>query len=412
MLGFLWPGIGYLYAGRGLHGLVLLLLFPVAELSMYLVAVLIPVPVVCVAIPAVLKLALRLGFARGAARAASEFPPDRPLPFFSRWYACLSALVLTAGLSLLWAHGYRTTFVQAFKIPTGAMEPTMLIGDRLLVVKWTYGWREPLFGHVISGARQPTRGELIVFRFPEDRSRAFIMRCIGLPGETVEIRGGTVFIEGKPLHERYVRFLRPYGSAHRDPDPIDPLAIGGQRSCRWITISFSGITVTTPGTVGSGDSCRRETCLAGPRSCTGPIGRPEGSFTNRPHAAAEGHAVRVRTDSLESNRPPLGIDPGEDRGTRFRWSESPWPWSCAASLLQVEVTSALENRRCRLDQREDGEELRQPPPGLGGREALLSQLSRGGDELARHLPGQDAIGRGGYEVQCDLLTSGVPLSQQ
>ncbi len=221
MLGFLWPGVGYLYAGRGLHGVLLLLLFPVAELSTFLVVVLIPVPVMCVAIPAVLNLALHLGFARGAARAASGFPPDRSLPFFSRWYSCLSAVVVAAGLSLLWVHGYRTTFVQAFKIPTGAMEPTILIGDRLMVVKWAYGWREPLFGHVISGARQPKRGELVVFRFPEDRSRAFIKRCIGLPGETVEVRAGTVFIDGKPLHEPYVRFLRPYGLAGQESDVSD-----------------------------------------------------------------------------------------------------------------------------------------------------------------------------------------------
>jgi signal peptidase I len=221
VLGFLWPGVGYLYAGRGLLGLLLLLMFPPAELCVYLLAALVPVPVLCVAIPAVLTLALHVVLSRGAARAASEFPADKPLPLFSRWYSCLTAVVLTAGLSLLWVSGYRTTFVQAFKIPTGAMEPTILIGDRLLVVKWAYGWREPLFGHVISEGRQPKRGEIVVFRFPEDRSRAFLKRCIGLPGETVEVRGRTVLIDGSPLREPYVRFLKPYGSAVPDPDLFD-----------------------------------------------------------------------------------------------------------------------------------------------------------------------------------------------
>jgi len=162
-------------------------------------------------------------FARGAARAASEFPTDRPLPFFSRWSSCLAAVGLAAGVSLFWVHGYRTTFVEAFKIPTGAMEPTIRIGDHLLAVKWAYGWREPAFGHLISGARQPKRGELVIFRFPEDRSRVFIKRCIGLPGDTVEVRGRTVLIGGKPLDEPYVQFLEPpRGSTGFDsgwPDP-------------------------------------------------------------------------------------------------------------------------------------------------------------------------------------------------
>jgi hypothetical protein len=180
VLGFVWPGVGYLYAGRGFHGLLLLLLFPAAELSVYLLAVLVPVAVVCVVIPAVLSLALRLVFARGAAYAASGFPADRARPVFSRWYSCLTAVVLAAGPNLAWAHGYSTTFAQAFKIPAGGMEPTLLIGDHLFVAKWTYGWRDPVFGRLISEPRQPKRGELLVLRFPEDRSRVFIKRCIGL----------------------------------------------------------------------------------------------------------------------------------------------------------------------------------------------------------------------------------------
>jgi signal peptidase I len=222
-LGFVWPGVGYLYAGRGFHGLLLLLLFPAAELSVYLLAVLVPVAVVCVVIPAVLSLALRLVFARGAAYAASGFPADRARPVFSRWYSCLTAVVLAAGPNLAWAHGYSTTFAQAFKIPAGGMEPTLLIGDHLFVAKWTYGWRDPVFGRLISEPRQPKRGELLVLRFPEDRSRVFIKRCIGLPGETVEIRGRTVLIGSKPLDEPYVKFLEAsYASGEPDLRQDDP----------------------------------------------------------------------------------------------------------------------------------------------------------------------------------------------
>jgi signal peptidase I len=118
-------------------------------------------------------------------------------------------MVLVAPLNLLWALAYRAAFVEAYKFPTGSMEDTILRGDQILAVKWAYGWREPVLGHVIFGARRPKRGELVVFRFPEDRSRPFVKRLIGLPGETVAIRDKKVFINGSPLDEPYARFLEP-----------------------------------------------------------------------------------------------------------------------------------------------------------------------------------------------------------
>ena len=87
------------------------------------------------------------------------------------------------------------------------MESTILRGDHLLAVKWAYGWREPGLRRVVFGRRRPTRGELVAFLFPEDRSRAFLMRLIGLPGETVEIRDKTVLVDGEPLDEPYAQFL-------------------------------------------------------------------------------------------------------------------------------------------------------------------------------------------------------------
>jgi len=103
----------------------------------------------------------------------------------------------------------RTFAVQAFKIPTGSMKENLLIGDHLLVNKLVYS---PSFGPLedrIMGKRPLARGHVIVFKFPEDPTRDFIKRVIGLPGETVEIRNKQVFIDGKPLAEPYVHFLEP-----------------------------------------------------------------------------------------------------------------------------------------------------------------------------------------------------------
>ena len=93
--------------------------------------------------------------------------------------------------SLLWAVAlalFIRTFIMApFKIPSGSMHPTLIEGDRILVNKFVYRLREP------------QRGEIIVFKYPDDPKRPFIKRLAGIGGDTVEIRGGQVIVNGQPL---------------------------------------------------------------------------------------------------------------------------------------------------------------------------------------------------------------------
>jgi signal peptidase I len=103
----------------------------------------------------------------------------------------------------------RTFVVQAFKIPTGSMEETLLIGDHLLVNKF-------VFGPAATGAERALlpigtikRRDVLVFKYPEEPARDFIKRVIGLPGETVELRDKKVYINGTALDEPYVHFLSP-----------------------------------------------------------------------------------------------------------------------------------------------------------------------------------------------------------
>jgi signal peptidase I len=111
----------------------------------------------------------------------------RPKSAF-REYA--EALIIAVLLALV----IRTFVVQAFKIPSGSMLPTLQIGDHILVNKFLY-YFTPI-----------KRGDIIVFKFPQDESRDFIKRVIGLPGETLEIRGRQVLINGNPLSEPYAVF--------------------------------------------------------------------------------------------------------------------------------------------------------------------------------------------------------------
>jgi signal peptidase I len=107
----------------------------------------------------------------------------------------------------------RTWIVQAFKIPTGSMENNLLIGDHLLVNKFVFGSTIGSIDRALLPIRDIRRGDVVVFKYPDEPDRDFIKRVIGLPGETLELRAKTVYINGKPLDEPYVHFLQPASEA-------------------------------------------------------------------------------------------------------------------------------------------------------------------------------------------------------
>ncbi len=95
----------------------------------------------------------------------------------------------------------RPFIVQAFKIPTGSMRPTLIEGDIILVNKFIYGPKIPFTDWRLPGITQPKRGDVIVFIYPENPKKDFIKRLVGLPGEVVEIKNGTIYINDKPVLE-------------------------------------------------------------------------------------------------------------------------------------------------------------------------------------------------------------------
>ena len=116
----------------------------------------------------------------------------------------------------------RTFVVQAFKIPTGSMEPNLLVGDHLLVNKFVFSPTASGLERLLLPVRPIVRGDVVVFKFPEDPERDFIKRIIGLPGETIEVRGTQVLINGTAIAQPFAHFLLPH-------DPAAPVNEGDPR---------------------------------------------------------------------------------------------------------------------------------------------------------------------------------------
>jgi signal peptidase I len=133
-------------------------------------------------------------------------PAAAPKPFVkSTLREYFESIVVAVILALF----IRTFVVQAFKIPTGSMENNLLIGDHLLVNKFVFGPTASSLERTLLPVGEIRRGDVLVFKYPEQPDRDFIKRIIGLPGDTLELKAKKVYINGQPIDEPYVHFLEP-----------------------------------------------------------------------------------------------------------------------------------------------------------------------------------------------------------
>src|SRR5882672_11375992 len=94
----------------------------------------------------------------------------------------------------------RAFVVEAFQIPSGSMIPTLEVGDHIFVSKFAYGLSIPFTNMKVMQYAQPSRGDVIVFKYPLDTSTDYIKRVVGLPGDTVETRNGQLYVNGNEIH--------------------------------------------------------------------------------------------------------------------------------------------------------------------------------------------------------------------
>ena len=135
----------------------------------------------------------------------------------------LEAILVAVVLALF----IRTFVVQAFKIPSGSMQPTLLVGDHILVNKFIYGVKIPFLDKTAIPITAPKRGDVVVFKFPEDPKKDFIKRVIGIEGDVIEIRNKKIFLNNQPMEDEYGTYMDPHiipGTA-RPRDNFGPVTV-------------------------------------------------------------------------------------------------------------------------------------------------------------------------------------------
>jgi len=114
------------------------------------------------------------------------------------------------GLAVILALLIKTSVVEAYKIPSGSMEDTLLIGDFLLANKFIYGARLPLVNYRLPAINDPERGDIVIFIYPVDGVTKYIKRCVGLPGDTIQVRNKKLFVNGQQYEDpEFAKYIKP-----------------------------------------------------------------------------------------------------------------------------------------------------------------------------------------------------------
>ncbi len=135
----------------------------------------------------------------------------------------IEAIIIAVILALF----IRAFVVQAFKIPSGSMKQTLLIGDHILVNKFIYGVKIPFSDITVVPVKNPKRGDIIVFKFPEDPGKDFIKRVVGVAGDVVEIRNKQVYINDMLLNQDHGIYTDPHiiPGAFQPRDNLGPVTV-------------------------------------------------------------------------------------------------------------------------------------------------------------------------------------------
>ena len=210
LLTILEIGLGHIYAGNFKRGLSLFFIGQLLSLAFIASLLVITPGAISMVIRILVIIAFTIYCILDAVLIARRKKEDYKPAKYNRWFVYVGYLLIT----VLFVQTYITYIVvpywiQPFKMPTGSMEPTLLVGDHALINK-----------HIYRSA-EPHRGEIIVFGYPPDPSVPYIKRLIGVPGDTIEMVGRTVYINGKAIKEKYTQYTNP----NSDTDHFGPYRV-------------------------------------------------------------------------------------------------------------------------------------------------------------------------------------------
>lgn len=186
-------GLGHVYAGAPKRGLIL---FGIEQflLVCFAVSALVVVPnIVFLIVTAAGGFAFTVFCVVDAVSIAKRRRATYELAKYNRWFVYVGyVVILSFFVSTLVSAGVRANLIEAYNIPSGAMIPTLLVGDHMLANKWIYKVTEP------------KRSDIVIFPYPEDPSRDFIKRLIAVEGDIVEIKDKRLYLNGKEQTEQYI----------------------------------------------------------------------------------------------------------------------------------------------------------------------------------------------------------------
>lgn len=193
-------GLGHLYAGKPLRGIVLFGIEQCLLISLGLSTIVYTPDIYVLLLAVVVGIAFTVFCIADAVKIASRNKEQYEQAKYNKWYAYVGYfLVFSVGVSTLVSEAVKSNLLKAYKLPSGAMEDTLLIGDHVLVDQR-------------KSARDPHRGDIVIFEYPEDPNKDFIKRVVAIEGDTVEIRNKALYVNGAPVSESYV--------VHKEADTI------------------------------------------------------------------------------------------------------------------------------------------------------------------------------------------------
>ena len=217
------PGLGQVYNGNARQGLVTYLFFEVI-LSLLIIAWAYLLPSFTFLVVLVMAVLIGwVGISVFSYRQAKTTDPELRLKWYSRWHGLLGIFLLSILIGE-YAEPARQ-LVQTSRMAANSMLPTLMSGDHLIIQKAYHGIKSPFSDEFLIVLAYPKRGDLIIFKYPEDERKNFIKRVIGLPGDTVEVKNKEVYINSELLTEPYVIHVDETNPVIPKRDNLSPVTV-------------------------------------------------------------------------------------------------------------------------------------------------------------------------------------------